>query len=152
MLTLLTLGSRRFESEHEQWHFPDSEGQVWIALVVVIFHLFIMIVFVSFSILLLFRRKHRTSRMEKNPSILRFGSLSVKVITHSLNNKEICQEKLKNLFVANLQHCIPLRWRRPQRRSTTTLATAARQRWNGKTTTGTKRRCRPPDLLRWLFF
>jgi len=34
------------------------------------------------------RRKHRTSRMEKNPSILRFGSLSVKVkkTTEAFNN------------------------------------------------------------------
>ena len=83
------------------------------------------------------RRKHRTSRMEKNPSILRFGSLSVKVITWFSK-----QEASSYALLA--------RWRRPRKHSTTTLATGASTRGSGKTTMETRRRCRPLDLHRYL--
>ena len=75
--------------------------------------------------------------MEKNPSILRFGSLSVKVITRFSK-----QEASSYALLA--------RWRRPRKHSTTTLATGASPRWSGITTMETRRRCRPLDLHRYL--
>lgn len=75
--------------------------------------------------------------MEKNPSILRFGSLSVKVITR------FSKEEASS-------YALLARWRRPRKHSTTTLATGASPRWSGKTTMETRRRCRPLDLHRYL--
>ena len=73
--------------------------------------------------------------MEKNPSILRFGSLSVKVSS--------------SLLLVCLK--FEIRWRRPPRRSTTILVAAmrVRQSWSGKITTEIKKRCRPRNLPRW---
>ena len=73
--------------------------------------------------------------MEKNPSILRFGSLSVKVSS--------------SLLLVCLK--FETRWRRPPRRSTTILVAAmgVRQSWSGKITTEIKKRCRPRNLPRW---
>ena len=68
----------------------------------------------------LIRTKNRTSRMEKNPSMLRFGSLSVKVTCRLPSHFSPCSYTIVQSFIHP-----DSRWRRRQKPSTTISAPPA---------------------------